>query len=59
MKASTKDRTAGKFHEVKGAVKEKAGSMTNNPAMMAKGRDEKNAGRTQNKVGQVERVFEK
>ena len=59
MKASTKDRTAGKAHEVKGAIKEKTGSLTNNPNLIAKGRDEKAAGRIQNKVGQVERVFEK
>lgn len=49
----------GKFHEAKGAVKEKAGKATNDPNLAMRGRDEKNAGKVQDKIGQVERVFEK
>ena len=38
MKPSTKDKTSGKVHEVKGRVKEKAGQLTNNPDLEAEGR---------------------
>jgi uncharacterized protein YjbJ (UPF0337 family) len=59
MKQSTKDQLKGKAHEVKGAIKEKAGRATNNPQLEGEGQDEKVAGKIQKKVGQVERVFEK
>lgn len=59
MKSSTKDRIKGKFHELKGNVKEKAGQATNNPTLAAEGREEKLAGKVQKKVGQIEEVFEK
>ena len=59
MKQSTKDELKGKAHEVKGAIKEKAGRATNNPQLEGEGQDEKVAGKIQKKVGQVERVFEK
>ena len=59
MKPSTKDQIQGKVHEAKGAVKERAGTMTNNPDLAARGHDEKVSGKIQNKVGQVEKVLEK
>ena len=59
MKNSTTDQIKGKAHEMKGAVKEKAGQLTNNPALEAEGQDEKNAGKVQKKVGQIEKVFNK
>jgi uncharacterized protein YjbJ (UPF0337 family) len=59
MKPSTKDQMAGKFHEAKGAVKERAGVTTNNPDLAARGHDEKVSGKIQNKVGQIEKVIEK
>jgi len=59
MKLSTKDQAAGKFHEAKGAVKEKVGSATNNPDLAARGHDEKVAGRMQNKAGQIEKALDK
>jgi uncharacterized protein YjbJ (UPF0337 family) len=59
MKPSTKDQIAGKFHEAKGAVKEKVGRASNDPATEAAGQDEKAAGKVQKKVGDVEKVFEK
>ena len=49
MKPSSKDEVAGKIHEVKGAVKEKAGKLANNPALEADGKVEKVAGRIQKK----------
>jgi uncharacterized protein YjbJ (UPF0337 family) len=59
MNNSTKDQAQGKFHEVKGKVKEKVGRATNNPNLEAEGQDEKVGGKVQKKVGQVEKVFEK
>jgi uncharacterized protein YjbJ (UPF0337 family) len=56
---STKDQVAGGVHELKGAVKEKAGQLTNNPDLEAEGKGEKLAGKVQKKVGQIEKVFEK
>ncbi len=49
-KPRTKDEVEGKFHEVKGKVKEKAEKLTNNPGLEAEGRDEKRAGKVQRKI---------
>lgn len=59
MKPSTKDEINGNIHEAKGAVKETAGKLTNNPDLEANGRAEQNRGKIQKKVGQIENVFEK
>jgi len=59
MNQSTKDEAKGKFHEVKGKVKEKVGRATNNPNLEEEGQAEHVAGTVQKKVGQVEKVFEK
>jgi uncharacterized protein YjbJ (UPF0337 family) len=59
MSQGNKDEASGKFHEVKGGIKEKAGRALNNPNLEAEGQDEKIAGKVQKKVGQVEKVFEK
>jgi len=57
LKSSSKDQAAGKIHEVKGAVKEKVGKLTNNPDLEAEGTVEKVAGRLQKKIGQVKKVL--
>ena len=59
MKRSTKDKAKGRFHEVKGGVKEKIGRATNNPDLEAKGRAEKIGGKVQKTIGQVEKVLGK
>ncbi|MFY9659360.1 MAG: CsbD family protein [Terriglobales bacterium] len=59
MRPSTQDQVAGKIHEVKGAIKQKVGHVTNNPDMEGEGTGEKLAGKVQKKIGQVEKVFEK
>ena len=59
MKQSTKDKAKGKFHEVKGKVKEKVGRATNNPDLEAEGQVEKIGGKFQKKIGQVENVLGK
>jgi uncharacterized protein YjbJ (UPF0337 family) len=59
MKQSTKDKAKGKFHEVKGKVKEKVGRATKNPDLEAEGQVEKIGGKVQKKIGQAEKVLEK
>ena len=56
MKPSTDDRAAGKLHEVKGAIRQKAGELTKNPDLEADGIAEKNAGKVQNVVGKIEKA---
>jgi uncharacterized protein YjbJ (UPF0337 family) len=58
MKHSAKDKAKGKFHEVKGEVKEKVGRATNNPDLETEGQVEKIGGKVQKKIGQVEKVLE-
>jgi uncharacterized protein YjbJ (UPF0337 family) len=55
MKPSTKDKAVGKFHEIKGKVREKAGQLTNNPGLQAAGIVEEASGKVQGIVGQVEK----
>jgi uncharacterized protein YjbJ (UPF0337 family) len=55
MKQSTKDTAKGKFHEVKGKVKEKVGRATNNPDLEAEGHAEKIGGTVQKKIAQLEK----
>jgi len=57
MKPSSKDEVAGTMHEVKGAVKEKVGNLTNNPDLEVEGKIEKVAGAVQKKIGQVKKIF--
>jgi uncharacterized protein YjbJ (UPF0337 family) len=59
MKSSTKDQAQGKFHEMKGAAKEIAGKLSDNPKLQAEGTIEKIAGKVQEKVGQVKKVLGK
>ena len=59
MKQSTKDKAKGKFHEVKGKVKEKVGRATNNPDLEAEGQVEKIGGKIQKKIGQVKKILGK
>ena len=56
MKPSTQDETAGKLHELKGAVRQKAGEVTKNPNLEADGMAEKNAGKVQNVIGKIEKA---
>jgi uncharacterized protein YjbJ (UPF0337 family) len=59
MKCSTKDQTEGMFHKVKGKLKEIAGELSDNPKLEAEGTGEKIAGKVQEKIGQVKKVFGK
>ncbi|MFA5179993.1 MAG: CsbD family protein [Syntrophales bacterium] len=57
MKSSTKDQVEGKFHQVKGKIKEVAGELSDNPKLEAEGIGENMAGKAQEKIGQVKKVF--
>jgi uncharacterized protein YjbJ (UPF0337 family) len=59
MKSSIRDKAEGKFHEVKGKVKEVAGKLSDNPNLEAEGIVEKITGKVQEKISQVKKVLEK
>jgi len=59
MKSGTKDQTEGKFHELKGKVKEKIGQVINDPDLEAEGKSANLEGKVQKKVGQIKDVFKK
>ena len=59
MKSGTKDQAEGKFHKIKGEVKEVAGKLSDNDELEAEGTDEKIAGKVQEKIGQVKKVLGK
>jgi len=59
MNPSTNDEVAGKLHEVKGKVEEAVGQAIGNPNLEAEGTAENLAGKAQQKLGQIERIFEK
>ena len=56
MKPSTDDKTTGKLHEVKGAIRQKAGELTGKRNLEDDGRAEKNAGKVQNVAGKIEKA---
>ncbi|MGB9080374.1 MAG: CsbD family protein [Desulfuromonadaceae bacterium] len=59
MKESTKDQAEGAFHEIKGAAKEIAGKLSDNPKLEGEGTGEKIAGKVQKKIGEVKKVLGK
>ena len=59
MKSGTKDQAEGKFHKVKGTIKEIAGKGTMNPDLDGEGKEQKIAAKVQEKIGQVKKVFGK
>ena len=59
MKSSTKDQAEGKFHKVKGKIKEVAGKLSDNPKLEAEGTGETIAGKVQEKISQVKKVLGK
>jgi len=59
MKSSTRDQAEGTFHKVKGAAKEIAGKLSDNPKLQVAGIGEKFAGKVQEKVGQIKKVLGK
>jgi uncharacterized protein YjbJ (UPF0337 family) len=57
MKASTKNRLEGTFHEMKGAAKVAIGKTVNSPRVVIAGHVEKAAGIIQAKVGKAEKII--
>ncbi|MGD9948107.1 MAG: CsbD family protein [Desulfobulbus sp.] len=57
MKSSIKDQAEGSFHQVKGKVKEVAGKLTGKPELEVDGKVEKNAGKAQEKIGEIKEVL--
>jgi len=58
MDSSTKDKLEGKKDQAVGAVKEAAGRATGNEDLEARGTGQKVAGKIEEKVGDVKKVFE-
>jgi uncharacterized protein YjbJ (UPF0337 family) len=59
MTSSTKDKIQGTLREAKGKVKEESGKAIGNPNLEDRGTGEKVAGKVQNKMGDVKKVFGK
>ncbi len=59
MKSSARDEAEGKWHKVKDKIKEMAGKVTMNRGLEAKGKEEKRAGKAQEKIGQVKKILGK
>ena len=55
MKSSTRDQIKGKFHELKGKAKAKAGQVTNDPNLKAEGLVEHRAGKVQRSLARLNR----
>jgi uncharacterized protein YjbJ (UPF0337 family) len=56
MKSSTTDQVQGKFHEMKGKLKENVGLATNDPNLTDEGQAEELGGTVAKTVGQIEKV---
>jgi len=56
MRGSTKNLVHGKFHEVKGEVKEYIGKAVNSPKVTLEGRTEKIAGKVEEKLGKIKKA---
>ncbi len=55
MKSSMRDGAEGKWHKVKGKIKEIAGKVSMNPELEAEGKKESRAGEAQDKLGEVKK----
>ena len=59
MKSSTQDKAEGKWHEVKGNIKQVVGKAVGNRDLEAEGKDEKFDGKIQEKIGEIKDVLKK
>ena len=59
MKSSTRDEAEGKWHKVKGKIKEIAGIVSLNPDLEAEGKEEGRSGKVQEKIGEIKKVVGK
>jgi uncharacterized protein YjbJ (UPF0337 family) len=56
MKGSTKNFVEGKYHAIKGEVKEAVGKAVSSPTVAIEGRAEKIAGKVQEKFSKIEKA---
>ncbi|WP_024336557.1 CsbD family protein [Desulfotignum balticum] len=56
MKSSTRDKSEGKWHKIKGKIKQITGKAVGNRDLEAKGRAENTDGKVQEKIGQVKDI---
>ena len=59
MKSSTQDKSEGKWHQLKGKIKQVTGKAVGNRDLEAKGKAENTDGKVQEKVGQIKDVVGK
>jgi uncharacterized protein YjbJ (UPF0337 family) len=59
MKSGTRDEAEGKWHKVKGKIKEVAGKVSRNPDFEAEGKGERRTGKVQEKIGEIKKVVGK
>lgn len=59
MKSSTRDKAQGKFHEVKGKIKEQTGKLISNHKLEAEGKREKRVGKFHQVIGKVKNILGK
>ena len=59
MKSSTQDKTEGKWHKVKGKIKQVAGKAVGNRDLEAEGKAENVDGKVQEKIAKIKAVVGK
>jgi uncharacterized protein YjbJ (UPF0337 family) len=59
MKSGTRDEGEGKWHQIKGKVKEVAGKLGDDPDLEAEGKIENETGVVQEKIGEIKKVVGK
>ena len=59
MKSSTQDNAEGKWHKVKGKIKQVAGKAVGNRDLEAEGKAENFDGKVQEKIGEIKDVVGK
>ena len=59
MKSGIRDKAEGKWHQVKGKVKETAGDLSDDPNLKAEGKKEGRTGEVQEKIGEIKKVVGK
>jgi len=59
MKSSTQDNTEGKWHKVKGKIKQVAGKAVGDRDLEAEGKAENFDGKVQEKIGEIKEVVGK
>jgi uncharacterized protein YjbJ (UPF0337 family) len=59
MKSGTRDQTEGKWHQVKGKIKEIVGKVSMNRDLETEGEEESRSGAVQEKIGEIKKVVGK